>query len=322
MDGLKKTIEDLEKVIGKKIEVALEEGAVFEGENTYFRFTFQGKNYVGSLAGTDEVTQAFASLLPARIEGGAEPQKNLSKAQFFKKVLFGESTPALLYQYAKKFLVQDVACAVAVIDTPKLSSEVAALATQYADNDLDVVIDTEDGRLALLHFCGEKEEVAASSYAEFLSLFIKEELGFDVRIGVGPVVSSLAEANMSYEQALGALRYGEAMGQAEKVHSYKDFVLVRMLEELPQSKLQEYFSLLALDHVKEIFDDDEMMSTAKEFLRNNLNVSESARSMYLHRNTLTYRLDKIERATGLDIRTFSDAVSFHLLSLLYPLVKR
>ena len=135
-------------------------------------------------------------------------------------------------------------------------------------------------------------------------------------------MASLAEISLSYQQALGALRYGETLGQKDRVYSYKDFILVKMLEELPQSKLQQYFSLLSLDHVKEIFDDGEMMTTAKEFLRNNLNVSEAARSMYLHRNTLTYRLDKIERATGLNIRTFADAVSFHLLSLLYPFVKK
>ena len=322
MDNLKKTIEETEKVIGKTIRYCEQSQAIFEDGYTYFRFSFEGKEYVGGIEGTDEIATAFATLLPARIEGGVEGQKSLSKTQFFKKLLHGESSPAFVYQYAKKFGVQDVFSFVAVVETPKLLQEVSALSMQYAGSGLDAAIETDDGRLTLLHFFDGKEEVVPSSYAQSLALFIKEELGIDVRIGVGPVVKSLTEIALSYQQALGALRYGEALSEREQVYSYKDFILVKMLEELPQSKLQQYFSLLSLDHVKEIFDDEEMMATAKEFLHNNLNVSEAARSMYLHRNTLTYRLDKIERATGLNIRTFADATSFHLLSLLYPLVNK
>ena len=71
----------------------------------------------------------------------------------------------------------------------------------------------------------------------------------------------------------------------------------------------------------EIFDDEEMVNTAEEFLENSLNVSETLRKLYLHRNTLTYRLDKIEKATGLDIRKFSDAVTFRLITVLSKLVR-
>ena len=79
MDNLKKTIEEMEKVIGKKIRYCEESQAVLENGVTCFRFSFQGKNYVGRIEGTDEVTVAFAALLPARIEGGCEEQKPLSK---------------------------------------------------------------------------------------------------------------------------------------------------------------------------------------------------------------------------------------------------
>ncbi|MGN0822616.1 MAG: PucR family transcriptional regulator, partial [Candidatus Gallimonas sp.] len=64
-----------------------------------------------------------------------------------------------------------------------------------------------------------------------------------------------------------------------------------------------------------------MLGTAEEFLENSLNVSETSRNLYMHRNTLTYRLDKIERITGLNIRKFSDAVSFRVISILYKLIR-
>ena len=67
---------------------------------------------------------------------------------------------------------------------------------------------------------------------------------------------------------------------------------------------------------KEIFTDKEMTDTAEEFLDSSLNVSETARKLYLHRNTLIYRLDKIEKETGLNIRKFSDAITFRLITIL------
>ena len=321
MENLKKTVAEMERVIGRKIAYAEEQNAPLEEGRTYFRFTANGVRYVGSLEGTDAATSALAALLPAHLEGAGEMQTTLSKTQFFKKVLTETDTTALVYQYAKKYAVQDVSCFVAVVETPKMADVVASLSTQYSSNDLDVCLVMEDGRVAVVRFCARKEEVSSISYAEYLAQFIKEELGLDVRIGVGSTVSSLVGAADSYTQALSALRYAEALKEEKSVHAYKDFLLIKMLEDLPRSKMQEYYALLSRTEVKEIFDDEEMMSTAKEFLRGNLNVSETARSMYLHRNTLSYRLDKIERMTGLNIRNFADAQSFHILSLLHALLR-
>ena len=104
------------------------------------------------------------------------------------------------------------------------------------------------------------------------------------------------------------------------VHSFKEFSLIRMLEDLPKYKLNEYLTLLMDPKAREIFEDKEMVLTAEEFLENSLNISETSRELYLHRNTLTYRLDKIEKATGLDLRKFSDALTFRIIIILMKLV--
>ena len=113
----------------------------------------------------------------------------------------------------------------------------------------------------------------------------------------------------------------KSLGSKGRVHSFKEYVLIKMLEDLPKHKLNEYLELLMDERAREIFDDDEMTSTAEEFLENNLNVSETSRKIYLHRNTLMYRLDKIEKATGLNIRKFSDAVTFRFITILSKLVR-
>lgn len=293
-----------------------------DGTYTYFRFAFQGKVYIGVLQGVDGQTAALAALLPAHFENNEDKEGKLSKKQFLKKVLSGESTPTLVYQYTRKFSLLDTSCFALVIDVPKMLGETVSLVAQYGGNTLDEAFETDDGRCALIKFCTAHTEVGSADYAEFLAQFIKEELGIDVTIGVGPVVKDLNDLALSYQQSLGALRYASTFGVKDRVHSYQDFLLVKLLEEVPQGKLEEYFALLSQEGLREIFDDGELLTTAEEFLRNNLNVSEGARALYLHRNTLTYRLDKIERATGLNIRTFADATSFRVLSILYKLIGR
>ena len=93
-----------------------------------------------------------------------------------------------------------------------------------------------------------------------------------------------------------------------------------MLESVPENKLAEYLAELTDEASEEIFEDEEMLTTAEEFLESSLNVSETSRNLYMHRNTLLYRLDKIEKATGLNIRLFSDAVSFRVLTILHKLL--
>ena len=147
-------------------------------------------------------------------------------------------------------------------------------------------------------------------------------MGIDVTVGVGSTVKGLKDVAVSYAQAAGALRYAGVFSSKGNVHSYKEYMLVKMLEDVPESKLAEYLAEMTDESAKEIFEDEEMVNTAEEFLRNSLNVSETSRNLYMHKNTLLYRLDKIEKATGLNIRQFPDAVSFRVLTVLYKLLER
>ena len=200
--------------------------------------------------------------------------------------------------------------------------EALAVLEQYGGNSLDTALQMSDDTCVLLRFVENDPEASAVDYAEFLVQSLKEELGIDAQAGVGPIVKELKDAALSYEGAENALRYADVFNASGNVHSYREFILVKMLESVPESKLVEYLTELSDENVKEIFDDAEMLNTAEMFLQSSLNVSETSRNMYMHRNTLLYRLDKIEKATGLNIRAFSDAVSFRVLTILYKLLKR
>ena len=159
-----------------------------------------------------------------------------------------------------------------------------------------------------------------TEYAESLLKSVENELGYPIDVAVGAEVSSFLEVSTSYKQALSAMRMQENLEIKGEVYSFKGMFLSKILEEMPKHKIEEYIRTLVDDNAKTIFTDSEMILTAEEFLKNDLNFSETSRKLYLHRNTLVYRLDKIQKATGLDIRKFSDAVTFRLITLLYKTI--
>ena len=89
---------------------------------------------------------------------------------------------------------------------------------------------------------------------------------------------------------------------------------------MPAARRAEYLSVLLDGEARELLKDEDLAGTAEEFLGNDLNVSETSRNLYMHRNTLMYRLDKLERMTGLNLRKFSDAVTFRVITILNRLV--
>jgi carbohydrate diacid regulator len=300
------------------------EGITDDGEHVFFRFVFKRAGYVGVLDGGVEQAKKYAVLLPAYIESFAENEFDLSKTEFLKRILLGDCTSASLQKFETKFSVASSACFVLVIRIPKMTDEAIGLIAQYGGNSLDTVVKMDDTTCALVKFLNADEEEyhSASDYAEFLVQSLKEELGLSATVGVGATVKGLKYASASYLQASGALRYADVFEDKGSVHTYREYMLVKMLEEVSDSKLAEYLAELMDDSSKEILEDEEMVGTAEEFLRCSLNVSETSRNLYMHRNTLLYRLDKIERGTGLNIRLFPDAVSFRVLMILYKLLDK
>lgn len=336
MTELQKIIASVSEKIGVEMHFYLENaktpsGPVYEkpfediaddGTYTYFRFFFKGIGYVGALKGVDGIIRGYATMLPAYIEMQSDKEAELSKTEYLKGILKGECSTLGVYKYTMKYSVKDIGCFALVLRVPKMMKEALSVIEQYGGNSLDTVVKMSEDVCVLVKYVDRTENEYRSSvdYAEFLAQSLKEELGLDVEVGVGPTVRSVKEVARSYIRAEDALRYADVFGEGGKVHSYREFVLVRILEEISEGKLGEYFADLADEHFLEIFEDEEMMSTAEEFLRTSLNVSESSRNLYVHRNTLLYRLDKLESATGLNLRLFSDAVSFRVLTLIYRLL--
>ena len=292
---------------------------------TLFRLKYKGKGYIGVIEGATKIQENYAYLITQLAENTFLKESGLSREDFYKAILFGETNHTQIAKYARKFEIKDMPAFVMLITTSeKAYLDVQHVLRTYSDESLDFAIDIGDNQIAYVKFVDEtinNEYQSSTEFAEVLKQSIYEEAGVIVKISIGSTVKSISDLSTSFAQAMTTVRMSNALNSKGEIHTFKEYMLIKMLEDIPKYKLNEYLEILLDSSTKEIFTDDEMLNTAEEFLENSLNVSETSRKLYLHRNTLTYRLDKIEKGAGLNIRKFSDAVTFRLITILSKLVK-
>ena len=180
----------------------------------------------------------------------------------------------------------------------------------FPDENKDFVVTMSENDVVLIK---EVKEDTHSKELIKIATQIKDTLSaeamINVRIGIGSVVANVVELNRSYKDACVALEVGRVFENDRDIVSYNNLGIGRLIYQLP-TKLCELF-------LNEVFKkgtidllDDETIITIQKFFENNLNVSEASRQLFVHRNTLVYRLDKIYKLTGLDLRHFDDAIIF------------
>ena len=249
--------------------------------------------------------------------------KKISKEEFYRSTIENKINYSDIKKGIKELGINDSKCVVFAVKPEKEKDveEFLSFVKEYFNNESDYAL-KEDELIAVIKFLSETEEYRSPlDYANFLRQSFYEETGGRVEIFVGGTVKTMSDIGTSFYEAAEAMKVFEVTGGRGDVHSFKEYFPYKIFSEMPKVKLNEYFSALSDERGKEIFSDKEMILTAEEFLENNLNISETARKLYLHRNTLSYRLDKIERATGLDIRKFSSAITFKIITVLDKLLK-
>ena len=296
-------------------------GGVLQADGaTFFKVLHRGAEYACAIRGSGPVERNYAVFLSDAIENTAGKSLNLPRGEFIRRILLGECSADDVQTYAIKYSVPESPCFALAVSSDLKAGELMSFLTQYAGEEADTAVAVTGKDCSFIKFMDEDTEYQSSAdFANFLARSLLEEVGVKVRIGVGGTVRHFEEIASSYRQANTALRMSGIFNSGGEVHTYREFVLVKMLEDLPEAKLGEYLSILLDGEAKELLKDEDMVNTAEEFLENNLNVSETARNLYMHRNTLMYRLDKIERVMGLNLRNFSDAVTFRVITILYKL---
>lgn len=141
-----------------------------------------------------------------------------------------------------------------------------------------------------------------------------------VNVAFGTIVNEIKDVSRSYKEAKMALDVGKIFYSTKNVVAYSRLGIGRLIYQLPLPLCRMF--------IKEIFDgkspddfDEETLTTINKFFENSLNVSETSRQLYIHRNTLVYRLDKLQKSTGLDLRVFEDAITFKIALMVVKYMK-
>ena len=138
------------------------------------------------------------------------------------------------------------------------------------------------------------------------------EAMLNVKVAYGMIVTELKDVSKSYKEAKMALDVGKIFYAEKNVIAYSTLGIGRLIYQLPVNLCKIFIDEIFGDRSIPDEIDDETLNTINKFFENNLNVSETSRQLFVHRNTLVYRIEKLEKTTGLDIRTFDDALTFKI----------
>ncbi len=242
----------------------------------------------------------------------AESQR-VNKSSFLQQVLYGNISGDELYGRAKRLHISQSEWVVYVIRTvgKKDMATVETLKNLFSDGEKDFLIEIDEQSIALIKDVKELDEPdELEALARMISDNVQAEAMQQVSIGYGKKAQSLTEITRSYQEALLALEIGKIFYGQDSILAFDRLGIGKLVFQMPEE--------LCRDFVKEVFDgreellDEEDVKTIRRFFDNDLNISETARQMYVHRNTLVYRLERIEKAVGLDVRKFDDAMKFRL----------
>ena len=291
--------------------------------HTFFKFNFATNKFIGAIEGDGEVSRNYATLIAGLIESSQLKPVELTYDEQFSLIVTGNSSRSRTLHFMNRYsLPKTPIYAVLVKCESGKSGEVVEFLRNYFSGATSGVVAVSQDACAVIKFIENDESVEYVSpfkQGELIKRFLYEELGVGVKVFVGGTVKSFSEVYISYSQALTAEKMQEVFCPNLDVVAYKDFALARVLEDMNASKTEELILALTGEGGKELIEDSELMLTGEAFLNSNLNVSETARELYIHRNTLNYRLDKIEKLTGLDIRKFGDALNFKVVVMLAKL---
>ena len=250
-------------------------------------------------------------------------KERFDKDNFIKNLLLDNLLLVDIYSRAKKLHIQNDAKRVAMIIETLNGRDNNALeiARTVIGNGSDFVTEVDEENVIVVKDVSDinKTGEIAKAAEDILKALEKEGLQ-EVRIAYGTVVSEIKEVSRSYKEAKMALDVGKIFFDERKVICYSELGIGRLIYQLPIPLCKMF--------IKEIFGgrnpdefDQETLATIDKFFENSLNVSETSRQLFIHRNTLVYRLDKLQKSTGLDLRVFDDAITFKIALMVVRYMK-
>ena len=277
------------------------------GNSNYFE-------YAVFCSGDDEQAKSYCQLAYIALNDAKTfYEEKHDRGTFVKNIIMDNILPGDIYIRAKELhFATDAPRAVFLIRQMGHGdvATVDVLSGMFTDKMQDFVLSINETDIALV------KQIAGTSTAEDLEKIasqieetLKNELRIKTVIGIGTIADHLRELADSYKEAQTAIDVGKVFDTEKSIINYENLGIGRLIYQLPTTLceifLSEVFKKNSIDSL-----DQETLFTINKFFENNLNVSETSRKLFVHRNTLVYRLEKIKKRTGLDLRQFDHAIVF------------
>ncbi len=318
-NGIIAACSDLQK-IGEPCTHVREEltytaGMAVHGGYTYHQITVAGRNEcVAFLQGEDSFAAQMVTVLAVSFANIRNLyDEKYDRSSFVKNIILDNILPSDIFVKGKELHFSgDEQRAILLIkfygQTDVLPYEMVQ--GLFPDRTHDYVINVGEQDIVLVKEVGEGCEAAElESLAAGLAETLNTEFYAKVAIGISTVVDNLKDLARAYKEARVAIEVGKVFDTEKTIVSYENLGIGRLVYQLPTTLceifLQEVFKKGSIESL-----DRETLMTVQAFFENNLNVSETSRKLFVHRNTLVYRLEKIRKLTGLDLREFDHAITF------------
>lgn len=266
------------------------------------------------VVGADEQAAAICRMAQVSLNfTKAYYEEKHDKSTFVKNIITDNILPGDIYIRAKELHFQTELPRAVYLVRQRGRADVAVvelLQSMFADQQQDFVISVNETDIAVVrHVDPDVTAEELTAFGKTIEDRLKAELFSRTTIGIGTVAEHLRELADSYKEAQVAIEVGKVFDTEKTVINYENLGIGRLIYQLPTTLceifLSEVFKKNSIDSL-----DQETLFTINMFFENSLNVSETSRKLFVHRNTLVYRLEKIKKLTGLDLREFDDAIIF------------
>ncbi|MEF9946252.1 MAG: helix-turn-helix domain-containing protein [Lachnospiraceae bacterium] len=250
-------------------------------------------------------------------------KERFDKDNFIKNLLLDNLLLVDIYNRAKKLHIDtEMRRVIFIIETAheKDTSSLESVRTLLGGQK-DFITAVDEKNIIVVKELGQNDGyVEMDQVAQQILEQLKLEGESNIHIAYGTIINDIKEVSKSYKEAKLALDVGKIFFDEKDIIAYNTLGIGRLIYQLPIPLCKMF--------IREIFDgkspddfDEETLSTINKFFENNLNVSETSRQLYIHRNTLVYRLDKLQKSTGLDLRVFEDAITFKIALMVVKYMK-
>jgi len=272
--------------------------------------------YILAVKGTSNNTNLVGRLARYQIETLIVAYKEkFDKDNFYRSLLLDNLLLNDIYGRSEKLRIEAEKNRVVYIISAdsKIQDDVLnTVRNIFVGSNDDFVVALDKEKIVVVKQLADNENYdTLANLSKRISNAVKSDEGYEPDISYGTIVSDLKDVSKSYKEAKMALEVGRIFFEDKKINAYIDLGIGRLIYQLPMPLCKLY--------IKEIFGDgspkdldEETLDTINKFLECSLNVSETSRQLFIHRNTLVYRLDKIQKTVGLDLRQFDDAILFKI----------